>query len=223
MTAATAPTPGSARPARTNWAVALVLVGAGVAGALQIGKAVAALPAVRADLELSLVTAGWVLSLVNLAGALTGLLIGGRRPGRTPTRGAGRAGGGGGVRCGRCDRTRYTDAAGHPGRGGPRSRAGGIGRSRAAGPGHRRPRPRADVRHLGNLHAAGNRAGNAGHPGAAGPPGVAEQPPTCGRSRTARLAQLLPQPRLYPQRSHRRESEPRSQFPARSCSAVVTR
>jgi hypothetical protein len=76
MTATTAPTPGSARPARTNWPVALVLVGAGVAGALQIGKAVAAPPAVRADLELSLVTAGWVLSLVNLAGALTGLLIG---------------------------------------------------------------------------------------------------------------------------------------------------
>lgn len=72
----TAPTPGSARPARTNWPVALVLVGAGVAGALQIGKAVAALPAVRADLGLSLVAAGWVLSLVNLAGALAGLLIG---------------------------------------------------------------------------------------------------------------------------------------------------
>jgi hypothetical protein len=43
----TAPTPGPARPARTNWPVALVLAGAGVAGALQIGKAVAALPAVR--------------------------------------------------------------------------------------------------------------------------------------------------------------------------------
>jgi MFS transporter len=138
MTVSVAPNTGSARPARTDWPLALVLVGAGVAGALQIGKAVAALPTVRADLGLSLGTAGWLLSVVNLAGALAGLLIGaaadriGHRravlAGLVVTAVCGAAGG----------RTRDAAAAGHPLRGRPRSRAGRDGRSRAAGPGHRR-------------------------------------------------------------------------------------
>lgn len=61
---------------RTSWAVALLLFGGGVAAALQVGKAVAALPSVRADLGLSLVTGGWVIAAVNVAGGLFGLVLG---------------------------------------------------------------------------------------------------------------------------------------------------
>lgn len=64
------------RPDRSRWLVAVLLVGAGAAVALQLGKAVGALPAVRADLGLSLVAGGWVVSAVNLAGGLFGLLVG---------------------------------------------------------------------------------------------------------------------------------------------------
>jgi MFS family permease len=66
----------SAGPSRTSWGTALVLFGAGVVVAVQIGKAVAALPTLRADLGLSLVTSGWVIAAVNIAGGLFGLLLG---------------------------------------------------------------------------------------------------------------------------------------------------
>ncbi|QFY08711.1 MFS transporter [Nonomuraea phyllanthi] len=68
--------PSPTRPARTNWGVGLLLFAAGVAAALQIGKAVAGLPSIRADLGLSLVAGGWVLAAVNVAGGLSGLLLG---------------------------------------------------------------------------------------------------------------------------------------------------
>ncbi|WP_163508994.1 CynX/NimT family MFS transporter [Fodinicola acaciae] len=61
---------------RTRWTAVLVLVGAGVVAALQIGKAVGALPAIRADTGVSLAVGGWVISAVNLAGGIFGLLIG---------------------------------------------------------------------------------------------------------------------------------------------------
>lgn len=67
--------PGPAHPG-TRWAVVLLLCAAGVAVAFQIGKAPAALPLVRADLGLGLVTAGWVISMFNVIGTLLGMVIG---------------------------------------------------------------------------------------------------------------------------------------------------
>jgi MFS family permease len=67
--------PASTRPS-TRWATVLLICGAGVVVAFQIGKAPAALPLVRADLQLSLVTAGWVISMFNVIGTLLGMIIG---------------------------------------------------------------------------------------------------------------------------------------------------
>lgn len=61
---------------RTNWHCVLFLVGAGIVAAFQIGKAPAALPLLRADLGLSLVAAGWVISMFNVIGIALGMLIG---------------------------------------------------------------------------------------------------------------------------------------------------
>lgn len=69
-------TGGAGGPGRTAWVVALLLFAAGVTAALQVGKAVAALPALRADLGLSLVAGGWVIAAVNVAGGLFGLVLG---------------------------------------------------------------------------------------------------------------------------------------------------
>lgn len=63
-------------PARTPWPLVLLLVGAGVVAAFQIGKAPAALPALRSDLGLSLIEAGWVISMFNVIGIALGMLIG---------------------------------------------------------------------------------------------------------------------------------------------------
>lgn len=62
--------------ARTDWPVVLLLVGAGVVAAFQIGKAPAALPVLRADLALSLVAAGWVISMFNVLGVALGMAVG---------------------------------------------------------------------------------------------------------------------------------------------------
>lgn len=53
---------------RTNWHVFFLIVGVGVVAAFQVGKAPPALPAIRAELGLSLYMAGWVLSSFNALG-----------------------------------------------------------------------------------------------------------------------------------------------------------
>jgi MFS family permease len=63
-------------PPDTRWATVLLVCGAGVVVAFQIGKAPAALPLVRADLQLSLFAAGWVISMFNVIGTLLGMVIG---------------------------------------------------------------------------------------------------------------------------------------------------
>lgn len=55
---------------------ALVVVLAGISAALHVGKLPPALPVLREALQLSLVQAGFLLSLVQLAGMLLGLAIG---------------------------------------------------------------------------------------------------------------------------------------------------
>jgi MFS family permease len=63
-------------PGTTRWDVVLAVVMAGVFVAFQIGKAPAALPVLRAELDLSLVTAGWVISMFNVIGIATGMAAG---------------------------------------------------------------------------------------------------------------------------------------------------
>ena len=55
---------------------ALVVIAAGVAAALHVGKLPPALPALSATLGVTLVQAGFLLSLVQLAGMTLGLVVG---------------------------------------------------------------------------------------------------------------------------------------------------
>jgi MFS family permease len=61
-----------------RWRVApeLVVLLAGVSGALHVGKLSPALPVLRDALQISLLEAGFLLSMVQLAGMLLGLLLG---------------------------------------------------------------------------------------------------------------------------------------------------
>jgi predicted MFS family arabinose efflux permease len=71
-------------PARSNWpAVAMALAAGGVA-AMQVGKVPPALPLIRADLGVDLVTAGWVASILNAVGASLGALAGALADARRP-------------------------------------------------------------------------------------------------------------------------------------------
>jgi MFS family permease len=65
-----------ARPA-TPWPIVFLAIAAGIVGAFQVGKAAMALPALRADLGIGLVAAGWVLAIFNLIGVAVGMAIGG--------------------------------------------------------------------------------------------------------------------------------------------------
>jgi MFS family permease len=61
---------------KTPWGLVLLFVGAGVVGAFQIGKAPPVLPAIRAELGMSLFLAGWMLSALNVLGLLLGSVAG---------------------------------------------------------------------------------------------------------------------------------------------------
>jgi len=61
---------------QTNWAIGLMLFGAGVVAAVQVGKPVVALPMISAELRLTLVSAGWLVALISLIGAMAGVFIG---------------------------------------------------------------------------------------------------------------------------------------------------
>ncbi|NWF57291.1 MAG: MFS transporter [Syntrophaceae bacterium] len=61
---------------RTPWPLVLLLVGAGVVSAFQVGKAPPMLGSIRADLGMSLFLAGWILSIFNLIGLLLGSIAG---------------------------------------------------------------------------------------------------------------------------------------------------
>jgi len=57
------------RPAATRWRVVGLAIGAGVLAGMQVGKVPPSIPALRASLDLGLVTAGWVASTFNVVGA----------------------------------------------------------------------------------------------------------------------------------------------------------
>jgi len=61
---------------RTDWPRVALLVACGVFTAFQIGKVPASLLTIRADLDLGLVAAGWVIALYSATGSLIGLAAG---------------------------------------------------------------------------------------------------------------------------------------------------
>lgn len=67
---------GPRTPAPTNWAVVIAAFGAGVIGAAHVGKVPAALPAIRAEFGLDLVSAGWVVSIFSATAILFAMAAG---------------------------------------------------------------------------------------------------------------------------------------------------
>lgn len=61
---------------RTSWTAVAVLLAAGVAGAGAIGKLPGALPPLRAEFGLSLVAAGWVVSMFNAVALASAVFFG---------------------------------------------------------------------------------------------------------------------------------------------------
>ena len=70
------PRPPERTAATTRWLVVGVMIASGVAASLHVGKVPPALPALRDELGLSLVAAGWVASIFNLVGATLGVASG---------------------------------------------------------------------------------------------------------------------------------------------------
>jgi predicted MFS family arabinose efflux permease len=64
------------REPATRWGAVGALMAAGVVAAAQLGKSTAALPALQADLGLSLSAAAWFLSAISLVGAVAGAGLG---------------------------------------------------------------------------------------------------------------------------------------------------
>jgi MFS family permease len=63
-------------PEKTSWELVLLLVGAGVVGAFQVGKAPPMLLSIRSELGMSLFLSGWILSIFSIIGFLTGSVAG---------------------------------------------------------------------------------------------------------------------------------------------------
>ena len=69
--------PGPPEPAAaTRWFVVSVMIASGIAAALHVGKVPPAIPALRDELGLGLVAAGWVASIFSLIGATLGIASG---------------------------------------------------------------------------------------------------------------------------------------------------
>lgn len=62
--------------AKTRWDIVGLAIGAGIVAATHVGKLPPALPDLRADLELSLVAGGWVVSMFSLTGMTVAVLAG---------------------------------------------------------------------------------------------------------------------------------------------------
>jgi len=62
--------------ASTRWGIVLLSIAAGMVAATYMGKAPPALPALRDEIGLGLVQAGWVVSLFNLTGGVLGIIAG---------------------------------------------------------------------------------------------------------------------------------------------------
>lgn len=63
----------SSTPTSTSWAYVAVALGLGAISSFYIGKVPPALPQMRAELDISLVTAGWIVSIFNVLGLIIGV------------------------------------------------------------------------------------------------------------------------------------------------------
>lgn len=63
-------------PSKTHWDIILVAFSAGMIAAGHIGKLPAALPMIRGELGLDLVTGGWIVSIFNATSIALGMLVG---------------------------------------------------------------------------------------------------------------------------------------------------
>ncbi len=63
-------------PPPTRWPLVLLLVGAGIVVAFQIGKVPASLSLLRGELGLTLTQAAWVISIFNVVGIVGGMALG---------------------------------------------------------------------------------------------------------------------------------------------------
>ncbi|MBT5939179.1 MAG: MFS transporter [Rhodospirillaceae bacterium] len=61
---------------QTRWSLILLSLAIGVSVAGYVGKAPPAIPGMRAELSLSLITAGWVVSIFSAMGSITGMMTG---------------------------------------------------------------------------------------------------------------------------------------------------
>lgn len=64
------------RPSATDWRAVTIVVVAGIVAALQVGKGIIALPALRVDFALGLEAAGWVISVFAFLGVFLGIPAG---------------------------------------------------------------------------------------------------------------------------------------------------
>lgn len=69
-------TPPNRPPAATRWRVVGATIAVGVVAMIQTGKTAPALPLIGRELDIGMVTAGWIASMVSLAGALLGFAAG---------------------------------------------------------------------------------------------------------------------------------------------------
>jgi predicted MFS family arabinose efflux permease len=69
-------TPSPTGPDATRWWLVLLAVSGGIIAATYIGKVPPSLPMQRAELGIGLVAAGWVVSMLNIVGALFGIVAG---------------------------------------------------------------------------------------------------------------------------------------------------
>jgi MFS family permease len=61
---------------QTRWSLIFIALATGVAVAGYVGKAPPAIPGIRAELSLGLVTAGWVVSIFSAMGSVSGMMVG---------------------------------------------------------------------------------------------------------------------------------------------------
>ena len=66
----------AAQQSRTAWLAVLVVVGAGITAALQVGKASIAAPLLQADLGLDLASVGWLTAIFAILGVIGGVPAG---------------------------------------------------------------------------------------------------------------------------------------------------
>ncbi len=61
---------------KTRWGIVFLLICAGIIAAFQVGKAAIAIPALREDLDISLVFASWIVGALGALGAVVGVPAG---------------------------------------------------------------------------------------------------------------------------------------------------